>query len=91
MAFYPGAKIGLVGDNGSGKSTLLRIMAGLDRKFKAPLNQPKKMRAVLVAQEPVLDLGEYQGKRRNGIRSDFELDQRSTINSPDMASLTAMP
>ena len=30
LAFYPGAKIGVIGDNGSGKSSLLRIMAGVD-------------------------------------------------------------
>ncbi len=30
LAFYCGAKIGVVGENGAGKSTLLRIMAGLD-------------------------------------------------------------
>ena len=29
LAFYPGAKIGVLGRNGAGKSTLLRIMAGL--------------------------------------------------------------
>ena len=28
LAFYPGAKIGVLGYNGAGKSTLLRIMAG---------------------------------------------------------------
>jgi ATP-binding cassette ChvD family protein len=28
LAFYPGAKIGVVGPNGAGKSTVLRIMAG---------------------------------------------------------------
>jgi ATP-binding cassette ChvD family protein len=31
LAFYPGAKIGVVGPNGAGKSSLLRIMAGLDQ------------------------------------------------------------
>jgi ATPase subunit of ABC transporter with duplicated ATPase domains len=30
LAFYPGAKIGVLGRNGSGKSSLLRIMAGKD-------------------------------------------------------------
>ncbi|MEK7434153.1 MAG: ATP-binding cassette domain-containing protein, partial [Cyanobacteriota bacterium] len=34
LSFFPGAKIGIVGDNGSGKSTLLRIMAGIDQDFK---------------------------------------------------------
>lgn len=33
LAFYPGAKIGVVGLNGSGKSTLLKIMAGVDKEF----------------------------------------------------------
>ncbi len=33
LAFYPGAKIGVLGRNGSGKSSLLRIMAGADRDF----------------------------------------------------------
>ena len=26
LSFYPGAKIGIVGENGAGKSTVLRIM-----------------------------------------------------------------
>ena len=29
LSFYPGAKIGVLGNNGSGKSTLLRTMIGL--------------------------------------------------------------
>ena len=33
LSFYPGAKIGIVGENGSGKSTVLRIMAGEDTDF----------------------------------------------------------
>ena len=33
LAFFPGAKIGVLGNNGSGKSTLLRIMAGEDKDF----------------------------------------------------------
>lgn len=56
LAFYPGAKIGLVGDIGSGKSTLLRIMAGLDKDFQGSAEPAKGVRAVLVAQEPQLDL-----------------------------------
>src|SRR3954447_7383919 len=31
IAFYPGAKIGVVGPNGAGKSSVLKIMAGLDQ------------------------------------------------------------
>jgi len=33
LAFYPDAKIGVLGANGAGKSTLLRIMAGVDTEF----------------------------------------------------------
>ncbi len=33
LAFYPGAKIGVLGRNGAGKSTLLRIMAGAGREL----------------------------------------------------------
>jgi ATP-binding cassette ChvD family protein len=33
LAFFPGAKIGVLGANGAGKSTLLRIMAGVDQDF----------------------------------------------------------
>ena len=35
LAFYYGAKIGVIGHNGSGKSTLLRIMAGPTRSSTA--------------------------------------------------------
>jgi ATP-binding cassette ChvD family protein len=41
LAFYPGAKIGVVGPNGAGKSTVLQIMAGLQ--------QPSNGEAVLTA------------------------------------------
>lgn len=56
LAFYPGAKIGVVGDNGSGKSTLLRIMAGLDQEFDGHAAPTGSSRVGMVAQEPQLDL-----------------------------------
>ena len=34
LSFYPGAKIGIVGENGTGKSTILRIMAGEETDFE---------------------------------------------------------
>ena len=34
LAFFPGAKIGVLGANGAGKSSLLRIMAGVDPDFQ---------------------------------------------------------
>lgn len=55
LCFYPGAKIGIVGENGSGKSTILRIMAGLDDDFRGQAEITKGFTAGMVAQEPVLD------------------------------------
>ena len=34
LAFFDGAKIGVIGANGAGKSTLLRIMAGVEKDFE---------------------------------------------------------
>ncbi|HBF34799.1 TPA: energy-dependent translational throttle protein EttA [Candidatus Sumerlaeota bacterium] len=55
LCFYPGAKIGIVGDNGSGKSTLLKIMAGLDHDFQGTAEPEKGIRVGIVRQEPQLD------------------------------------
>ena len=33
LAFFFGAKIGVIGGNGSGKSSLLRILGGIDKEF----------------------------------------------------------
>ncbi len=58
LCFFPGAKIGVVGDNGSGKSTLLRIMAGIDQDFQGQAVPDKGIRVGLVPQEPKLDAGQ---------------------------------
>ncbi len=55
LAFYPGAKIGVIGRNGSGKSTLLRIMAGLDTEFDGEARAADGVTIGYVPQEPVLD------------------------------------
>ncbi len=55
LCFFPGAKIGIVGENGAGKSTVLRIMAGLDQEFRGQATLSKGYRAGMVAQEPLLD------------------------------------
>ena len=56
LSFYPGAKIGIVGENGSGKSTLLRIMAGEDDDFLGHAEPTRGTRVGFVHQEPELDL-----------------------------------
>jgi len=55
LAFYPGAKIGVLGRNGAGKSTLLRIMAGADREFDGEARLTEGFTAGYVPQEPRLN------------------------------------
>ena len=55
LAFFPGAKIGVLGPNGSGKSTLLRIMAGEDRAFNGMAEPAPGISIGFVPQEPQLD------------------------------------
>ncbi len=55
LAFYPGAKIGVLGRNGSGKSTLLRIMAGIDQEFDGQADLTDGFRRGYLPQEPQLD------------------------------------
>ena len=55
LCFYPGAKIGIVGENGSGKSTVLRIMAALERDFNGQAEITRGYKAGIVLQDPLLD------------------------------------
>jgi len=55
LAFYPGAKIGVIGPNGSGKSSLMRIMAGVDTTFAGEAKPHPGTRIGYFAQEP--DMG----------------------------------
>jgi energy-dependent translational throttle protein EttA len=55
LAFYPGAKIGVIGANGSGKSSLLRIMAGVDPDFTGEARLTPGFSVGLLEQEPQLD------------------------------------
>jgi ATP-binding cassette ChvD family protein len=87
LAFYPGAKIGVVGPNGAGKSTVLQIMAGLQ--------QPSNGEAVLTAgysvgillQEPPLN--EEKNVLENvqeGVAETMALMARFNAVSEEMAS-----
>src|SRR5688500_7364615 len=55
LAFYPGAKIGVLGRNGAGKSTLLRIMAGVDKDFDGEAKLGDGFSVGFVSQEPQLN------------------------------------
>src|SRR5215510_12859757 len=57
LAFYPGAKIGVLGRNGAGKSTVLRIMAGQDAEFDGEARLTDGYSVGYVPQEPTLNPG----------------------------------
>src|SRR4051795_12361592 len=64
LAFYSGAKIGVLGYNGAGKSTLLKIMAGIDTDFRSGEAMLAPGATVgLLEQEPQLD--ETKNAREN--------------------------
>ncbi|HEX5133238.1 MAG TPA: energy-dependent translational throttle protein EttA [Candidatus Krumholzibacteria bacterium] len=55
LAFFPGAKIGVLGHNGAGKSTLLRIMAGVDTDIQGECQTLPGLKIGYLPQEPQLD------------------------------------
>ena len=55
MAFYPGAKIGVVGPTGRGKSTLLKIMAGIEEVSNGDAKLTPGYSVGILLQEPPLD------------------------------------
>jgi ATP-binding cassette ChvD family protein len=55
LAFFPGAKIGVIGSNGAGKSTLLRVMALVEKDFLGSARPADGIHIGFVPQEPRLD------------------------------------
>ena len=55
LSFFPGAKIGVLGQNGSGKSTLLKIMAGIDTDIVGEAVPMPNLKIGYLPQEPALD------------------------------------
>src|SRR5215468_8111873 len=55
LAYFYGAKIGVIGLNGSGKSTLLRILAGVDEDFQGRTAVSPGFKIGFLEQEPQLD------------------------------------
>ena len=82
LAFYPDAKIGVLGANGAGKSTLLRIMAGVDREYTGDARITEGFRAGLLAQEPILDPGkDVRGNVEDGVAAQRAvLDRYNTLS-----------
>jgi len=77
LAFFPGAKIGVIGGNGAGKSTLLRIMAGLETEFTGEAWAAEGVRVGLLSQEPELDPEkDVLGNVTDGVRDTKDLLDR---------------
>ncbi len=68
LAFYPGAKIGVLGYNGAGKSTLLRIMAGVDQEYRGEAALAPNASVGMLEQEPHLDESkDVKGNVQDGV------------------------
>jgi len=77
LAFFPGAKIGVLGHNGAGKSSLLRIMAGLDEHFEGHARPAEGVRVGMLEQEPRLDPSrDVRGNVELGVSGQRALLQR---------------
>jgi ATP-binding cassette ChvD family protein len=77
LAFFPGAKIGVIGGNGSGKSTLLRIMAGEETDFIGTARPAPGTRIGFLPQEPTLDpTKDVRGNVEEGVSAIRALLQR---------------
>jgi ATP-binding cassette ChvD family protein len=77
LAFYPGAKIGVIGGNGAGKSTLLRIMALVEKDFLGSARPADGITIGHVPQEPRLDeTKDVRGNLEEAVASTRALLQR---------------
>lgn len=54
LSYFPGVRIGVVGENGSGKSSLLKIMAGLDTEYDGMAAPQAGINVGYLAQDPEL-------------------------------------
>ncbi len=91
LAFFFGAKIGVIGGNGSGKSSLLRILSGIDADITGHIQIAKNARLGYLPQEPQLDASrDVAGNVEDGVREaraileryDEICDQLGGDNSP---------
>ena len=87
MAFYPGAKIGVVGPNGAGKSSILKIMAGLDQPSNGEAFLAPGATVGILQQEPPLnDEKTVRGNVEEGLGDIFEKKQRFEQIAEEMAT-----
>jgi len=96
LAFYPGAKIGVVGNNGAGKSTLIKIMAGVLTDFEGESKLSSWARLGYLPQEPELKDGDTVGENVEAAVSEIrellnkfeKLSEQYSDPNVDMEKLT---
>ena len=87
LAFYPGAKIGVVGPNGAGKSTVLQIMAGLQTASNGEAFLTPGYTVGILMQEPVLDeTKNVLDNVKEGVAETIEMLDRFNAVSDEMAN-----
>ncbi|MFW9215237.1 energy-dependent translational throttle protein EttA [Corynebacterium amycolatum] len=87
MAFYPGAKIGVVGPNGAGKSSILKIMAGLDQPSNGEaFLEPGATVGILLQEPPLNEEKTVRGNVEEGLGDIFEKKARFEAISEEMAT-----
>ncbi|WP_084125879.1 energy-dependent translational throttle protein EttA [Demequina sp. NBRC 110054] len=87
MAFYPGAKIGVVGPNGAGKSTILKIMAGLEQPSNGEARlSPGYSVGILLQEPPLNEEKDVIGNVREGMGELYAKLERFNAISEEMAN-----
>ncbi|WP_062287757.1 energy-dependent translational throttle protein EttA [Demequina phytophila] len=87
MAFYPGAKIGVVGPNGAGKSTILKIMAGIEEPSNGEARlSPGYTVGILMQEPPLNEDKDVIGNIREGVGEIYGKLERFNAISEEMAS-----
>jgi len=87
MAFYPGAKIGVVGPNGAGKSSILKIMAGLDQPSNGEaFADPGATVGILLQEPPLNEEKTVRGNVEEGLGEIYEKLQRYEKIAEEMAT-----
>ncbi|NLF90110.1 MAG: ATP-binding cassette domain-containing protein, partial [Corynebacterium marinum] len=87
MAFYPGAKIGVVGPNGAGKSSVLKVMAGMDQPSNGEaFLQPGATVGILLQEPPLNEEKTVRENVEEGLGEIFEKKQRFEAIAEEMAT-----
>jgi len=90
LAFYPGAKIGVVGPNGAGKSTVLQIMAGLQQPSNGEaFLSPGYSVGILLQEPPLNDVKNVLENVQEGVAETMALMARFNAVSEEMADPNA--